>query len=128
MSQITQYPTEPHPERLAASEIRTKAGQRLHDVHEAKNYLAMHFVEPVVSVTSTAQVSNIEASPPVVQHIVNNVSEVTPVTESSDTPTTTPVSDVAIAPGDVEAIRAQVAALADTPNAQIARDEYGILS
>lgn len=124
MSQTIQYPTEPHPERLAANEIRIKGGERLHNVNEARNYLAMQVVEPTVSVTSTPQVSNIEANPPVAQHIVSNTSEVTPDVTASENPTPVVTADQST----VEEIRAQVAQLADTPDAQIARDEYGIFS
>lgn len=112
--------TERATERGVAPEIRVKGSERLHVLENARDNILLHLVqEPVVTVSAPESVKVTEANP-VAAHIVSTAPEAAPVVTAEISPAT-------LDPTNVEAIRAQVADLADqSQSAQSARDEYGI--
>ncbi len=113
--------------RLVASEIRRQSAERLHDVDQARQYIFAQATEiPTATVLATDQAPSIEPNPAVASHIVSAAATV----ETSALQSGTSEASVnPIDPTNVDAIRANVAALANqSPSAQSARDEYGIFS
>lgn len=107
----------------APAEVREKGSQRLQVVFDSTQYLLSR-ATPVVY--STEQVKVTEANPAIAAHIVSATNQETPVQAVEAIPGVT--DEISGDATNVDAIRAQVASLVDTTDADDARKKYGILS